>query len=508
MPVYPANSTAYPTGSTNSPANPGNPDPPGNPLDPALNRAPERVNHVHLMGIGGTGMAALAGMLQNAGMRVSGSDQQVYPPMSDYLAALKIPVSEGYSPRNLEPPPDLVIVGNVIRAANPEALALAELKIPYLSMPQALSHYFLADKRSLVVAGTHGKTTTASLLATMLATMLDGVGQQPGFMIGGIVQAFGRSSRIGAGELFVSEGDEYDTAFFDKGPKFLHYRPEICILTSVEFDHADIYQDFAAVRRAFARLVAIIPTHGLLVACGDDPAVRELCAAASCPVQTYGESPGLTWHLCDLKVEPGATTFRVKNQERDYGAFSSRMPGRHNALNALAVIAVLDHLGVSPAAAAAALADFAGVRRRQEVRGEVNGVTVIDDFAHHPTAVRETLNALRAAYPGRRLVAVFEPRTNSSRRKVFQQAYVPVFAAADRVLIREPEGLEAIAVDQRFSVTQLVADLQARGQEAGAFPDPDAIIAELSASSRPGDVVAILSNGGFANIHQRLLEQL
>nr|WP_245526840.1 UDP-N-acetylmuramate:L-alanyl-gamma-D-glutamyl-meso-diaminopimelate ligase [Desulfurivibrio alkaliphilus] len=458
------------------------------------------------MGIGGTGMAALAGMLLERGVAVSGSDQKVYPPMSDYLAGLGIEVQEGYGPQNLAGSPDLVIVGNVIRADNPEALELGRRRLPYLSFPQALRHYFLAGRRSLVVAGTHGKTTTSSLLATML----DHAGLDPGFMIGGIVQAFGRSSRTGGGPFFVSEGDEYDTAFFDKGPKFLHYAPEVCILTGVEFDHADIYADLAAVKTAFARLVALMPPQGRLVAFVDDPVVRELVAVAPCPVLGYGEGAGegADWRLDKLTVSPGGTGFTVLRQGELFGEFFSPMPGRHNALNALAVIAVLDHLGVPPAEIAAGLAAFTGVRRRQEVRGEVGGVTVIDDFAHHPTAVRETLAALKAAYPGRRLVAVFEPRTNSSRRRVFQEAYVSVFAAADRVLIREPEGLEAIPVDERFSVQRLAADLTAAGLPARAFAEVQEIIDQLAVDSRPGDVVAILSNGGFDNIHQRLLARL
>lgn len=465
---------------------------------------PVNAEHIHLMGIGGTGMAALAGMLQEAGFTISGSDQKVYPPMSDYLAALEIKVQEGYSPHNLEPEPQLVVVGNVIRADNPEALALARKAIPYLSFPQALNHYFLQNRRSLVVAGTHGKTTTSSLLATML----DEVGLEPGFMIGGIVQAFQRSSRRGRGEYFVCEGDEYDTAFFDKGPKFLHYKPEICILTSVEFDHADIYADFAAVKASFAELIRIIPENGLLIACQDDPVVAELCRQARCPVVSYGEEKKSIWRVGKIDVSPGATSFYVEKNFRRYGSFTSRMPGRHNALNALAVVALMDHLGVAREKIASALYNFAGVRRRQEVRGEVRGITVIDDFAHHPTAVRETLNALRAAYPGRRLLAVFEPRTNSSRRRVFQQAYVTSFDAADRVLIREPEGLEAVPFEERFSVRQLTDDLGERGKEARAFADPTEIIEELKESTRPGDVVAILSNGGFDDIHQRLLQAL
>ena len=487
---------------------PSAPDPaspsPANPLDSALNRPPAAVNHVHLLGIGGTAMAAMAGMLQSAGMRVSGSDQQIYPPMSDYLAAAGIEVMEGYRPENLAADPDLVIVGNVIRATNPEAVALGAARIPYLSFPQALNHYFLRGKRSLVVAGTHGKTTTASLLATML----DQAGEAPGFMIGGIVQAFGRGARAADGPFFVCEGDEYDTAFFDKGPKFLHYRPEIAIITGIEFDHADIYADLAEVKAAFARLVAIMPPSGTLIAYLDDPVTAELCRQAPCPVLGYGEAAGLTWRLSELEISPGGTAFLAEKEGQPFGRFYSRMPGRHNALNAMAVIALLDRLGVARESIAAGLAAFAGVRRRQEVRGEVAGVIVIDDFAHHPTAVRETLNALRAAYPDRRLLAVFEPRTNSSRRRVFQEAYVPSFAAADQVLLRVPEGLEAIAEAERFSVERLAADLTARGQKAQAFPTTDLIIEQLIAESRPGDLVAILSNGGFDDIHRRLLQRL
>lgn len=474
------------------------------PLDPALNRAPASVNHVHLMGIGGTGMAALAGMLQSLGITVTGSDQRVYPPMSDYLAQLGIEVMEGYGPQNLASRPDLVVVGNVIRAVNPEAVALAELGLPYLSFPQTLNHYFLRGKRSLVVCGTHGKTTTSSLLATML----DHAGLEPGFMIGGIVQAFGRNSRVGNGPCFVSEGDEYDTAFFDKGPKFLHYRPEICILTGVEFDHADIYADLAAVEAAFRKLVAIMPPDGLLVACLDDPITAELVKEAPCRVAGYGEAAGRDWQVSEIRLGPAQSIFTVTRAGAPFGEFSWRMPGRHNALNALAVIAVLDHLGVEVEEIRAGLAAFAGVRRRQEVRGIEAGVTVIDDFAHHPTAVRETLLALRGAYPGRRLLTVFEPRTNSSRRRVFQQTYSEVFDQADQVIIREPEALAALLEAERFSGAELAAALRARGRDALCFSTTEEIIAHLLTISQPGDVVAILSNGGFDNIHPRLLAAL
>lgn len=473
-------------------------------LDPALNFFPEAIRHIHLMGICGTGVGALAGMLKSAGFSVTGSDEHVYPPMSDFLAEQAIAVRSGYSADNLAPRPDLVVVGNVIRRDNPEALALAALGIPYVSFPQALSHFFIRGKTSLVVAGTHGKTTTSSLLASML----HGAGLEPSFMIGGLVQAFGRNYNVAAGDYFVAEGDEYDTAFFDKGPKFLHYRPHIAIVTSIEFDHADIYADLAAIKESFARLVAIMPPDGALVACFDDPVVREVVAGAPCRVVGYGSGENAEWRLADLAIRPGLTTFAVNRNGRSHGVFASVMPGRHNALNGLAVIATLDLLGVDPQVVARELKEFAGVRRRQEVRGVARGVTVIDDFAHHPTAVRETLAALAAAYGGHRLLAVFEPRTNSSRRSVFQEAYADSFAAAHEVLVREPVPLAGVPEGERFSSRRLVDDLIRRGIRARYFASTEEILDHLDAGARPGDVVAVMSNGGFDNIHQRLLGRL
>jgi UDP-N-acetylmuramate: L-alanyl-gamma-D-glutamyl-meso-diaminopimelate ligase len=473
-------------------------------LQAVLNRFPTRVQHIHLMGICGTGMGALAGMLKAGGFHVTGSDQNVYPPMSDFLAAMEIGVSTGYSPDNLASRPDLVIVGNVITRNNPEALELARLQIPYLSLPQALAQIYLVDHTSLVAAGTHGKTTTASMLASLLYKL----GEDAGFLIGGLVQAFGRNYNIGKSKYFVVEGDEYDTAFFDKGPKFLHYQPQIVILTSVEFDHADIYRDLEAIKNSFRQLVAIIPATGCLVAFLDDPVVREIVADARCPVIGYGTEQAGDWSLAELHIKTGATSFTALRGGSFYGDFQLPMPGRHNALNSLAVIAVLDRLGFDKEFIAAALADFEGVRRRQEVRGEVRGVMVIDDFAHHPTAVRETLAALQAAYRGRRLIAVFEPRTNSSRRRVFQQTYIGSFDHADQVLVKEPIPLQNIPAEERFSAQQLTADLTAHGIMADYFSTTDRIIDYLEKNSRPGDVIAILSNGGFDNIHERLLKRL
>ncbi|MEW5948999.1 MAG: UDP-N-acetylmuramate:L-alanyl-gamma-D-glutamyl-meso-diaminopimelate ligase [Thermodesulfobacteriota bacterium] len=473
-------------------------------LDMQLNKMPEKVQSVHLMGICGTGMGALAGMLKEKGLEVTGSDTQVYPPMSTFLASIGIKIFQGYSLDNLNHDPDLVIVGNVIRRENEEVRGLAERNIPFLSFPQALSHLFLKGKIPLVVAGTHGKTTTASILAAIL----EHAGLDPGFMIGGIVKGFGRNYKLGKGPYFVIEGDEYDTAFFDKGPKFLHYRPHIAILTSVEFDHADIYRDLAEVKDAFRRFVRIIPSSGALVAHTEDGIVREVIKDAPCTVIGYGEDKGLTWSLADCLTEGGGTEFSVKKEGGFYARFTGPLIGRHNALNTLAVIAVLDRIGIAPEAIQAGLSSFQGVRRRQEVRGIKNDVTVIDDFAHHPTAVRETLLALRAAYPGRRLIAVFEPRTNSSRRRVFQDDYALSFDAADSIIVREPPGLENIPEQDRFSSRNLVEDLKTRGRTAYYFPDTDGILGFLKEHAGGGDVIAVMSNGGFDNIHQRLLDIL
>ncbi len=474
-------------------------------LDQRLNTAPENINHIHIMGICGTAMAALAGMLRQSGYRISGSDLKVYPPMSDFLAQLEIPVCSGYGPENLAPRPDLVIVGNVITRSNPEAVALVEAGIPYLSLPQALAHFYIRNRTSMVVAGTHGKTTTSSLLASALYR----AGLDPTFMIGGIVREFAGNFRIGTGRYFVAEGDEYDTAFFDKGSKFLHYQPKIAILTSIEFDHADIFADLDAIKKTFRKFVRLIPEDGLLVACLDDPNVAEIATEARCSVQGYGLNRSLDWSLADVRIEQGLTHFSVCRSGEKWADLSVRLPGRHNCLNSLAVTAVLHHIGLSSDTIHQGLHTFGGVKRRQEVRGIEAGVTVIDDFAHHPTAVRETLQALKAAYAGQRLIAVFEPRTNSSRRAIFQKDYVAAFAAADAVYLREPVPLANVAEDGLFSSAQLAADLKLeRNLPAESFPDTDRLLLHLEMVVQNGDVVAILSNGGFDNIHVRLLEIL
>ena len=473
-------------------------------LQKHLNRAPQDVNHIHIMGICGTGMAALAGMLKRSGYTITGSDKAVYPPMSLFLEALNITVYDGYKAENLIPRPDLVIVGNVITRKNPEAIALSTTDIPYLSFPQALAHFFIQERTSLVVTGTHGKTTTSSLLASCLnRAALD-----PTFMIGGIVREFDANFRLGKGEHFVSEGDEYDTAFFDKESKFLHYRPDIAIITSVEFDHADIFDDLDAIKRSFKKFVSLLPADGLIIAHLDDPNVAEVVADAPCEVQGYGETETLDWSLSDVQASGGMTHFKVQHKGNEWGELSVQLPGRHNCLNALAVSAVLHRIGLTPEVINDGLTHFGGIKRRQEVRGIVGGITVIDDFAHHPTAVKETIKALKNAYNEHRLLCVFEPRTNSSRRAIFQQDYIPCFDDADLTFIREPVPLENVAKEELFSASQLCADISARGKHAVACPDTDAILEVLLPLLKEGDVVAILSNGGFDNIHERLLEQL
>jgi UDP-N-acetylmuramate: L-alanyl-gamma-D-glutamyl-meso-diaminopimelate ligase len=470
-------------------------------IDLSQNRLPEKVHHIHLMGICGTGMGSLAGMLKEKGFWVTGSDQAVYPPISTFLADLGITVKEGYCPENLNPLPDLVIVGNVITQVNPEAQELLRLGLPFLSMPQALAHLFLKNKIPLVVTGTHGKTTTSALLASIL----DQAGLSPGFMIGGILQGYERNYQIGKGPYFVIEGDEYDTAFFDKGPKFLHYRPHYAVLTSIEFDHADIYPDIQAIQKAFARFLSILPRDGLLVVHGADARIQEILPLTPCPVETYGLETQWDWHLGGLDPRVGGSRIQVYHRGTSWYTFDSPLAGRHNALNFMALIPILLRLGLPPETMARGLAGFQGVHRRQEIRGIKAGVTVIDDFAHHPTAVRETVQAVKSQYPDRRLLAVFEPRTNTSRRKVFQREYVFVFEGANLVLIREAPGLEKIPEEERFSSARLVDDLNGAGQRAYFFPDTDEVLTFLADQLRSGDVVLIMSNGGFDGIHERLL---
>lgn len=472
-------------------------------LNPDLNFPPQDINSIHIMGICGTGMAALAGMLKQSGYTITGSDNHVYPPMSDFLKHIGISIRNGYKAENLDHQPDLVIVGNVITRKNPEAIALAEAGLPYLSFPQALAQFYIQSHQSLVVAGTHGKTTTCSILASALYH----AGLDPSFMIGGIVKEFNSNNRIGKGRYFVSEGDEYDTAFFDKGSKFLHYRPEVAVITSIEFDHADIFDNLDQIKASFTKFVQLLPADGLIIAHKDDPVVAELTEHATCRVEGYGFEKHNDWVVKEVNNHGNQTSFEVAYKGSIHN-LSVPLTGNHNCLNSLAVTAVLHHLGQPLPDIKSCLQKFGGVKRRQEIRGVVNNITVIDDFAHHPTAVKETLFGLKSAHPDNRLIVVFEPRTNSSRRSVFQQSYTKSFDDADKVILREPIPLDNISPSDHFSSSQLAKDLQVNNTEAWSFKTTEKILDHLAQILVPGDIVAILSNGGFDNIHERLLDNL
>jgi len=465
---------------------------------------PEKIQTIHFIGICGTGMGTLAAMLQEAGYQVRGSDENVYPPMSTFLSSRGITIIDGYGPENLEPPPDLVVVGNVIRRDNPEAVAALETGLSYCSMPQALHRFFLNSSQSVVAAGTHGKTTTAALLVWLLTV----AGMDPGCLVGGLLANFHQSYRLGKGTYFVVEGDEYDTAFFDKEPKFLHYQPKICVLTSVEFDHADIFPDLQAVENAFAKLIKSIPGDGLLIVNSDDPGASRLSREASCRLVTYGFQDPAQYRVEKVDYGLGSTRCTVYGPQGLEATFDSTLAGAHNLSNTLAMVALGHELGLEAGIIQQALSTFTGVRRRQEVRGELNGVTVIDDYAHHPTAVQATLEALRPFYGDRRLWAIFEPRTNSSKRRVFQERYATVFDGADLVLIKEPPGLDRIAPEERLSAQKLVADVKARGVEAHYFPMVDEMLPFILSRVESGDVLLVMSTGSFDNLIDRILEGL
>ncbi len=472
---------------------------------------------IHLIGICGTAMASLAGMLQSQGHRVTGSDTAAYPPMSDQLAMMGIAVMEPYAASNLDEVPDLVVVGNAISRGNPDLERVLDERIAMTSMAALIHDEFLVGRERLVVAGTHGKTTTTSMLAWIYATAarLDTAGGgtvsrwMPSFLIGGVAENFGNSFHVQEGTRpFILEGDEYDTAFFDKGPKFLHYFPDVAILTHAEFDHADIYPDFEAVKTAFKRLVNLVPRRGRVVAFDGSEAVTECCAKAFCAVERYGLRPDSYWRVEGLEQEGGRTRWTLLRGGEFFAELSMPMAGEHNAMNATAAAALAAGQGVPAAAIVEALETFRSVKRRLEVRSEAGGVTVIDDFAHHPTAIRETLRALRGAYfgsrGGRRLFAVLEPRSNTLRRNVFEAELVESLALADEVVVAQVFKSEAIPAAQRLEPEHVVAALHARAVPARLCADADEIVSVLTPRLREGDVVAILSNGGFGGIYEKL----
>lgn len=456
-------------------------------------------------------MASLAGMLKQRGFRVTGSDAAAYPPMSDFLAELGIAVAQPFDANNLEPRPDLVVVGNAISRGNPELEQLLDQRIPFCSLPQLLHDEFLRGKEVLVVAGTHGKTTTTS----MLAWIFHNAGMQPSFLIGGIAENFGSSFHLGQGKHFILEGDEYDTAFFDKGPKFLHYFPDAIILTSVEFDHADIYKDLDAVEIAFKRLVNLVPRRGRIIAfdgaTGDtsESASLERCLQkAFCPVERYGSGPRATWQICSLKFEATYTSWSVLREQRPWADLQFPLAGEYNVWNATAAAAIATAYGISKEEISAALKTFKSVKRRLEVKAQVNGITIIDDFAHHPTAIAGTLKALRARYAGARLWAILEPRSNTLRRRVLQADLARSLANADQVVVADVFRSESLAENERLDLFELAADIQRHGGNARIIKDADAIVQAIAPELRSGDVVAILSNGGFSGIYHKLPARL
>jgi UDP-N-acetylmuramate: L-alanyl-gamma-D-glutamyl-meso-diaminopimelate ligase len=462
----------------------------------------KKARTVHLIGICGTAMASLAGMLKFRGLDVRGSDAAAYPPMSTFLESLGIPVLQPFSEGNLTPVPDVVVVGNAISRGNPELEYLLDQRIPFVSMPEVIHQEFIRGHNSLVIAGTHGKTTTTS----MVAWIFESAGRHPSFLVGGIAENFGSSFAVTDGEEFIIEGDEYDTAFFDKGPKFLHYFPDTVILTSVEFDHADIYRDLEAVKFAFKRLVNLVPRRGRVIAWDGSPNVTECIERAFCPVERYGFDPASFWRIENVQYKAASTCWTVLRAGQHFADFEFALAGEYNVLNATAAAAMAHAYGISADEIAQALRGFLSVKRRLEVRAEIDGITIIDDFAHHPTAIAATLTALRKRYAGQRLWAVLEPRSNTLRRNVFQHELVGSLALADQVAIASVffKTTDALKPNERLNVDEVVHELNARGVVATQFADVDAIISGMVPQLVSGDVVAILSNGGFGGIYEKL----
>jgi UDP-N-acetylmuramate: L-alanyl-gamma-D-glutamyl-meso-diaminopimelate ligase len=467
---------------------------------------------IYLIGICGTAMASLAGLLQERGFRVTGSDAASYPPMSTFLESLGITVAQPFAETNLDPRPDLVVVGNALSRGNVELERLLDERIPFCSLPQILHDEFLVGKEVLVVAGTHGKTTTTSMLAWIFET----AGLQPSFLIGGIAENFGRSFGLGDGKHFILEGDEYDTAFFDKGPKFLHYFPDSVILTSVEFDHADIYKDLDAVETAFKRLVNLVPRRGRIVgfdggaskSSGTASSIDRCLQKAFCPVERYGSSDRAGWRIVNLKLEEERTCWSVLRDDKPWADFEFPLGGEYNVWNATAAAALAANYGIPKDVIGKALETFRSVKRRLEVKAEINGVTIIDDFAHHPTAIEQTILALRARYPQSRLWVVLEPRSNTMRRNVLQDALARSLALADEVVVAAIFRSEVIPEAERLDLNRVIGEIQKRGKRARILADADAIVNAIAPELRQRDVVAILSNGGFGGIYEKLPQRL
>ncbi len=458
-----------------------------------------QIRSVHFVGICGTAMASAAAALQQKGVQVTGSDQNVYPPMSTFLAEQRIEVGSGYAEQNLARKPDLVVIGNAISRGNPEAEFVLDHKLPYCSLPELLKHFFLRGKRSIVVTGTHGKTTTTSLLTWVF----EHNGLNPSYLIGGLPNNLRQGARFTESEWFIIEGDEYDTAFFDKRSKFVHYLPEIAIINNLEFDHADIFPDLEAIKTSFRHFIRLVPRNGLLLGNGDDPNLAPLLDVNLCPVKRFGLGEGNAVQAFNIRYGPTATEFEIPSFK-----FHTNFVGELNVRNALAVVACAKHCGLKNHQIQAAFDTFRGVKRRMEVRGIAGGVTVVDDFGHHPTAIRETLRALRIKYPHQKLWAIFEPRTNTTRRNIFQGELANAFAEADAVVISQVARLELLAPAERLNPEKLMEDLKAEGKTAAYLPDVDAIVSHVARNAQGGEIVVVFSNGGFGGIHAKLLDRL
>jgi UDP-N-acetylmuramate: L-alanyl-gamma-D-glutamyl-meso-diaminopimelate ligase len=458
-----------------------------------------QIRSVHFTGICGTAMASAAAAMQEKGVQITGSDQNVYPPMSTFLAERRIAVMPGYAEQNLAHKPDLIVIGNAISRGNPEAEYVLDHKLSYCSLPELLKEFFIRGKRSLVVAGTHGKTTTASLLTWVF----EHNGLKPSYLIGGIPNNLGQGARFTESEWFIIEGDEYDTAFFDKRSKFVHYLPEVAMINNLEFDHADIFADLEAVKTAFRHFIRLVPRNGLLLANGDDANLWPLLEATHCPVKRFGLGERNAVQAFNIRYGPTATEFEIPSFK-----FHINLVGELNVRNALAVVACAKHCGLKNHQIQSAFDTFKGIKRRMEVRGIAGGVTVVDDFGHHPTAIRETLRALRIKYPHQKVWAIFEPRSNTTRRNVFQKELASAFWDADAVVVSQVARLELLAPEERLDPARLMQDLNASGKATSYLPDVDAIVAHVARSVQGGEVVCVFSNGGFGGIHGKLLERL
>ena len=458
------------------------------------------IRRIHLIGICGTAMATLGAMLKDAGYIITGSDEGVYPPMSDFLAQKRMDACEGYSAANLCPAPDIAIVGNALSRGNPEIEYLLDSRIPFMSLPEALKTFFLRQKTPVVVTGTHGKTTTASMISWCLAS----AGLRPDFLIGGIAENFQSGYGLNGGEYFVVEGDEYDSAFFDKGPKFLHYLPYIAVVGNVEFDHADIYTDLDAIKLQFRRFVNLVPRNGFLAVGADSPTAVEVCKNSLCRSETFGIETDSDWMAVNIEQRADGCEFDIVHKGKPFLRVHLKMFGNYNVRNVLGTAAVLNHIGVAPEAIKKGLETFTGVRRRMQLLAETSGIRIYEDFAHHPTAVRETLNALRAAFQQQRIWAIYEPRSATSRRNIFQSEIAEALSLADCVAIPALFKPEKVPETERLDENRLIDELRVRGCAAWNPGSVDGIVEKVREEARTGDIIVIMSNGGFGGIYEKL----